>query len=78
MITTKTVTVCTCDRCGAVRDEEKEFADGVSGEMKLKYSGHTGGRSWQGDWGGTNHNGEAWLCQSCAREFLDFMRGNKK
>lgn len=76
MKTTTTVTVCKCDRCGYIKDEEKEHTDGVSGEMTIKYDGHLGGRTWQGDWGGSSHKGEAWICHKCTRDFLDFLVGN--
>lgn len=73
MKTTTTVTVCTCDRCGYVKDDAGEVEKGVSGEMNVQYKGHIGGKTWQGDWGGYSPSGTIWLCYQCAQDFCDFL-----
>lgn len=70
-----TATSVKCDRCGSTDDSSIMAGRSEWGETLVKYSGHTGGRTYAGDAGGLSHKGDAWLCLRCTREFLGFMGG---
>lgn len=70
----KTVTVCTCDRCGKEGDTEDGcMSPHEYGGLTIKYNGHISGITWQGDAGGVVYKGEKWLCLSCTKDFLKFV-----
>ena len=71
--TMQTVTVAVCDRCKREGDTGDANGRQQWGEMNLGYNGHSGGRTVQGDAGGINHKGNAWLCMDCADAFLSFL-----
>ena len=64
-----------CDRCGSTEDTGTLEGRNVWGETYIKYSGHTGGRAYDGAGGGLSHRGDAWLCLECTQAFLNFMGG---
>ena len=73
---TETTLVDVCDRCGS-RHNRADYMKGNSwAQLNLKWSGDTGGRTYDGAAGGTNLKGSAWLCQPCTDLFLKFI-GNK-
>jgi hypothetical protein len=71
---TKTVVVTTCDRCGAEGDTGSDETKQEWGEMDIQYKGHVSGRTWQGDAGGIRYSEKVWLCLSCTKKFLEFMK----
>lgn len=71
---TKTISVCTCDRCGKEGDTGETVGRNTWGELNVSWSGHTGGRTLDGALGGNSFKGEAWLCLDCTEAFLKFMR----
>lgn len=73
MKTKKTVIAVECDRCKSTEDTNESAGRNEFGETNLTYTGHTGGRTYAGDIGGSSHKGAAWLCLSCTRAFFDFM-----
>lgn len=75
--TTKTVTVAVCDRCKREGDTSEMEGRQEWGEMTVGYRGHTGGRTLQGDAGGSSYEGKKWLCLHCAKAFLHFMSGQE-
>lgn len=72
-----TIVIKVCDRCKARHNRDDLMKGNSWGETNLTYSGHQGGRSWQGDAGGVSHNGKAWLCEACTTDFLKFMEPTK-
>jgi hypothetical protein len=74
-------TIYQCDRCG-VQSEDKSFNDGSqTGRAQVTISGHAGGKSYDGSWGGASYEHSALLCFSCASvirvAYLHFMNGGK-
>lgn len=72
-------TIYQCDRCG-VQSEDKSFNDGSqTGRAEVSMSGHAGGKSYDGSWGGSSYEHSALLCFSCALilrgYYLHFMSG---
>lgn len=65
----------TCDRCGAAGDTGAMEGRNQWGELNVSYTGHQGGRAWDGAAGGVNIKGKAWLCMACTDAFLAFMKG---
>ncbi|WP_170126521.1 hypothetical protein [Leminorella richardii] len=66
-----------CDRCGnyiahdmAATEEEQERE---TGRTKIKYQAMIA-RKTEYHWQGTNYSGTRFLCLSCTRAFLSFMR----
>lgn len=70
---TKTVTTYQCDRCGHETNSSDDRRSNVEGCCKVKWDGHEGGSTWQGDWGGVCFKGDSWLCYDCQKEFRKFM-----
>lgn len=69
-----TTTINVCDRCGSQHDASKYMSGGEWGQLNLAWKGDKGGRTMQGDAGGINLSGKAWLCLKCTDAFLAFMR----
>ena len=67
--------VVECDRCKTTENTGDMEGRDEWGETSLSWSGHTGGRCYDGSAGGCNHEGKGWLCLRCTRDFLAFMRG---
>lgn len=74
----KTSTIYICDRCNHETNNSDDRRGQVEGSCKLVWSGHEGGCTMQGDWGGVTFKGDAWLCFDCQRDFRSFMEGSKK
>lgn len=72
--TTQAVTIAVCDRCKREGDTGDATGRQQWGEMHIGYKGHSGGRTVQGDAGGINHKGTAWLCMTCTDAFLSFLK----
>lgn len=68
-MSTETVTTLICDRCGV---RETPVVCRLS-ELRLTWSGHQGGRTPQGDYGGRTIKGSADLCEPCANAFLRWI-----
>ena len=74
-MSTRTITINTCDRCGSEHDMGKYTQGNEWGQLSLSWTGDKGGRTWAGDAGGVNLQGKAWLCRGCTDAFLSFMEG---
>lgn len=72
---TKTIVIDTCDRCGFEQNRADYYSGSVWGQVKIKYKGDHGGRSWAGDAGGISTEGNVWLCRQCAEDFYKFLEG---
>jgi hypothetical protein len=70
---TQTITICTCDRCGAQHKEADYMSGNQWGQLSLSWTGDKGGRAYDGSAGGINLLGKAWLCLSCTDAFFEFM-----
>jgi hypothetical protein len=71
---TETTTTNICDRCGSRHDSERYSAGSSWAQLNLTWNGDKGGRTAQGDAGGVNLKGKAWLCEPCVNAFLEFLR----
>lgn len=70
---TETTTTLICDRCGSRHDQARYMAGNSWAQLNLAWRGDKGGRTCQGDAGGVNIEGKAWLCEPCVDAFVAFM-----
>ena len=68
-----TTVINVCDRCGSQHDASRYMSGGSWGQLTVGWKGDKGGRTMQGDAGGVNLAGHAWLCEKCTDAFLEFM-----
>lgn len=67
----QTVTIKTCDRCGARILPLHEVNE--TGELTVSWSGDQSAIAYDGAAGGISHKGSKLLCLSCMRGFFEFM-----
>lgn len=73
----RTITVKTCDRCGAQIHGALSLKNPETGELSLTWQGHEGSLNLQCDAGGVCIVGAALLCLPCLRAFLAFTKGQR-
>lgn len=72
MATIKEITY-QCDICKRT-SKSKDFNDGLRcGSANIHISGHEGGKSFNGDWGGMNFNDKFEVCFICASRVKRFI-----
>jgi len=63
-----TNTTYKCDCCGR-ESHLKDFNDGAEcGWSNITIKGNEGGLCYGGEWGGTNHNIEKFVCFDCSKK----------
>ena len=66
-----------CDCCERESVYDDFCTQHQCGNSVLKITGSEGGMSYQGDWGGTNHKIDEFLCFECSRKLRNFYQTMK-